>query len=733
MTFFRVLEYLGISLACAVFSGCTIASQGLDPDKDRGALPTKYEDLYGDVAKEIVYPKQNWSPADSLWFYDTSQGSNLMDYHIFKYLERKDSPDDAGKITLFRDYENMNRFRFLPQSKKGNEDWLPVGWVKDSYEGKDYIGFTCAACHTTQVNYNNQEKGISVGIRIDGGPALADFQTMFQELEAALWDTFKNEDKFKRLVRNVLTAGTSYSEKLASLEYLEEQYKKIKSYNQKDDPLLHEKDDPQKRRIDPLEGPNNPPNNRFNGRYGYGRLDAFGRIFNRIESIRSPASLEQYHPANAPVSFPFLWDTPHHDFVQWNGIAGNTGKGGLGPLGRNASEVLEVFATVHNGKRNTGLVPTLLGFGNYSSSLRKWNQVALERKIKRLWSPSWEQLAQDNKLPKTNGLPEDIEEREKLIKEIDELNKDELDAKIKDLQNGPPDWKFGLAVFKKYRCASCHQPINRQDSGRRVIAQFSSVKEIGTDPTMANNVIWYCGQNEFPDVKNERRCRTRTDEEGSPTGAKGGDIITHLTGEVLANGVIWDLPVYAVAWANNPWKSWIPGMTTEADRHVDFEVVNKNDAEDDKLSTYLNVYKGRPLNGIWATAPYLHNGSVPNLYELFLPSSCIGKNEEELIPGETCRSKTFTVGTRELDTFKVGFKQLDVNKFPELVFDTSLLGNLNTGHEYAVGVTGYIKTDKDGIAKHRKSNNEGHEFEKENLDPITYKERLALIEYLKSL
>lgn len=30
------------------------------------------------------------------------------------------------------------------------------------------------------------------------------------------------------------------------------------------------------------------------------------------------------------------------------------------------------------------------------------------------------------------------------------------------------------------------------------------------------------------------------------------------------------------------------------------------------------VYKARPLNGIWATAPYLHNGSVPNLYQLLL-------------------------------------------------------------------------------------------------------------------
>jgi hypothetical protein len=33
----------------------------------------------------------------------------------------------------------------------------------------------------------------------------------------------------------------------------------------------------------------------------------------------------------------------------------------------------------------------------------------------------------------------------------------------------------------------------------------------------------------------------------------------------------------------------------------------------------LTGYKARPLDGIWATAHYLHNGSVPNLYQLMLP------------------------------------------------------------------------------------------------------------------
>jgi hypothetical protein len=74
-------------------------------------------------------------------------------------------------------------------------------------------------------------------------------------------------------------------------------------------------------------------------------------------------------------------------------------------------------------------------------------------------------------------------------------------------------------------------------------------------------------------------------------------------------------------------------------------------------------YKSRPLNGIWATAPYLHNGSVPNLYELLLPADQ--------------RTKTFSAGSAELDTKAVG-QRTDVGPS---TFDTSLPGNLNSGHD----------------------------------------------------
>ena len=83
------------------------------------------------------------------------------------------------------------------------------------------------------------------------------------------------------------------------------------------------------------------------------------------------------------------------------------------------------------------------------------------------------------------------------------------------------------------------------------------------------------------------------------------------------------------------------------------------------------VYKARPLTGIWATAPYLHNGSVPNLYELLLPAAE--------------RSSEFYVGNRLFDPERVGYVTAAETTTGDAAFrfDTTVTGNLNTGHEYA--------------------------------------------------
>ncbi len=109
-------------------------------------------------------------------------------------------------------------------------------------------------------------------------------------------------------------------------------------------------------------------------------------------------------------------------------------------------------------------------------------------------------------------------------------------------------------------------------------------------------------------------------------------------------------------------------------------------------------YKARPLDGIWATAPFLHNGAVPNLYELLSPVAE--------------RSETFYLGSRLFDPEKVGYNTGRIEGGFEL--DTSQPGNSNKGHEF----------------KGAKDDKKGDGVIGRYLGP---EERKALIEYLKSL
>jgi hypothetical protein len=64
-------------------------------------------------------------------------------------------------------------------------------------------------------------------------------------------------------------------------------------------------------------------------------------IFNRVTSIDLKIDGNS-KPPDAPVSYPFLWDTHWHNVVQWNGSAPNNLA--LERLIRNVGEVLGVFA-----------------------------------------------------------------------------------------------------------------------------------------------------------------------------------------------------------------------------------------------------------------------------------------------------------------------------------------------------------------------------------------------------
>jgi len=102
-----------------------------------------------------------------------------------------------------------------------------------------------------------------------------------------------------------------------------------------------------------------------------------------------------------------------------------------------------------------------------------------------------------------------------------------------------------------------------------------------------------------------------------------------------------------------------------------------------------NGYMAPPLDGVWATAPYLHNGSVPTIYDML---------------NSTTRPEKWkrSFNTSDVDYKKVGweYSPSDISG-SKIIYDTTLPGYGNQGHTYG--------------------------------DELTEEERFDVIEYLKTL
>ena len=505
---------------------------------------TRVPDTHG----HLINLDQGWSEEQQQWFWFVSQGSRLLPYDWYLALEQ------AAGTELFRSGAHMRQLRYLVEEPgPGNPDGLPVGFAKatDARTGRAYVGFTCAACHSNQLDY----KGTS--IRIDGAPTLADNFRFSDELVAALQATVTDDAKFDRFARKVL--GQGYG--AASAQQLRQEVRDATA-------LLATRQSANK--------PGHP--------YGFARLDAFGAILNQV--LGADLGLSQnYRPADAPVSYPFIWDTPQSDLVQWNGAAPNA-NGAM--LARDVGEALGVYASVsvtHNSDP----------FKGYESSADIIALGRIEKTLESLWSPQWP----------AHILPP-------------------IDT-VKAAQ--------GQVIYQK-ECASCHALIDRTDPRRRITAVMVSVDKTGTDPTMATNFVM------------------RAADTGRLEGAKVTDLLSPTFGpEAAGVNVLTNVVVGSILGQKS--ESVMAGL------HEYIQVK--------RARTFPpRSYKARPLDGIWATAPYLHNGSVPNLWEL------LRKPES--------RVKQFYVGSREFDPVNVGY---DTKPFDGgYRFDATLPGDSNAGHAW---------------------------------------------------
>lgn len=479
-------------------------------------------------------------------FYHATQGTRLLPYSWFLVLEQ------ATNSHKFLEDENLRRLGFIPDHNSlHNPDHLPVGFAKtiDLMAQDTWVGLTCAACHTLGISYKEHT------MSIDGGPAMVDALTLMQELEKAIQALLVgelDEGKFERFAKSVLKEQHNEIGEQRLREQVRTYYESLQR---------------------PQEIAKEFKFELYPNQWGKGRLDALGRGGNTVLLQLDRGNLR---PANAPVSFPAIWNTWFLNWVQWNGAA-------MQPMGRNLLQALGLNANLTVEPNNN----------SFKTSTSIKDLAGIEKLVQRLQPPDWP--------VKIFGKP------------IDQASASQ-----------------GGKLYEQH-CAHCHVPKLTEPNAHG--DQFKKVhliplQEIGTDPLSATNF-------------HNRMVKSGPLGLGLLTVA---DTAQYLTTKIM-EGQFKELNL-----THEQQKAWTG----------------------DRANTMRAPlgYMARPHSGVWALAPYLHNGSIPNLYQLLSP-----QNE---------RDDVFYVGHSEFDPIHVGFitqKKMDA----DFKFDTALPGNSNAGHEFRDG------------------------------------------------
>lgn len=569
--------------------------------------------------------------ADLLHYSD--QGSGFFPMSVVRAM----NDSKTGRPFL----ENLERFGLLPGKKsERNPEGFPVGIVtnkiKTATREIEMFGFTCAACHTSDLHYQGKV------VRVEGGSGLFYVDQLGDAIADSLNKTLKNPDEFwaflRRYAKSRKDAGGLLVQKFDNLaklqsdgelgkavadhvhgvlDRLRNDVQNLKSENPpaiKPEDLqalaskLAEKsfgaDSPlksagsveeRKKVIESLlsELETNVTDLKYRLAFlkvrdwlskegnrlpaGYGRADDFGTA--RVELFAGWNDKNRV-PVNAPVSTPPVWKVDKYEWLHWNANSNSV-------IQRSIGEAIGVGATFNA--------------ETFVTSVNIVNQMLMEQQIQKITPPRW---------------PDDV--------------------------FGAPDEalvKKGEALYQKH-CADCHTPQGVNDKGLLVVKLFT-LDEVKTDPRVATNF-------DRPVYK----------EDGSTIGF--AESIKVLLAALQ--------------------KKAKERMSPEHQKLMD-------DLEADRLpvkwrdtmtATGGPVYPGRMLEGIWATAPYLHNGSVPTLYHLLLPAAE--------------RPKKFLVGSQEFNSKEVGFEwEADKAKTgpgkPLFEFDATTEGNLNVGHEYGADLS----------------------------------------------
>ena len=594
--------------------------------------PAEAEKAIGYNGKVEVI-SQGWDEHDRATFYHAAQGSPILPYSYFFALE------EAASGEIFSSRKNLSSFGLIYWKKSANNpDNLPVGLTDDlDISGTErFLGMNCAACHVTEIKVGNQK------VLIDGGTSHFDFYKFMRDLTLALQKNYSDDEKFDRFARRVLKDNYSATHAVNLRARLRGVMRK------REDWLFR---------------------NKTAVNAGPGRVDALNVILNQV-SAKMLHRPDNARVVDAPVSFPYLWDAPYLDFVQYNGVVPNKG---AGALGRNVGQVLGVFGEV---ALQESSIP-----GGYASSVNVQHLLDLEETLKTLKSPRWSELAE-----------------KKLLPEIDRILADK-----------------GRDIYDK-KCSGCHQVIDRDNRGdiASIKVKLLSLPEIGTDSAAALGFV------DRVVASGPLKGRKEAYSVGQPMceHVHGNSVLAHVTvGVIMSDLATTYKPVLSTLSSvmasgfrgllhesGNKIRSLLGLSGAASHKHVmsDTDLIAKLRAKgiseagivaalqkrsDNSSALYdqlvsdsmeyhgkdkacLEVlaeaqYRARPLNGIWATGPYLHNGSVMSLKDLLEPVNQ--------------RKVEFRVGDTEFRPDVVGFAEPSEGGF---AIDTRLKGNSNHGHTY---------------------------------------------------
>jgi mono/diheme cytochrome c family protein len=382
----------GILVGLAVLAGCVAlligAYCGLAIWLESRMAPVS------DAPQKVVYLDQGWggtnpNSSERLNYYYLPQGAFLKNirYDWLVHLER------PWKEERFAEPKYMRAYGFIvdPAQSAQNPGNLPVGFTPryDPKYNEMMLDLNCAVCHTgeLQVVKNNQR----ISVRVDGGSGHQDFTgqkagQFATDLLVSLLFTRINPLKWGRFSAAVLGEQDHSDSRSQLRSELTDVIFQILGQALREARLgIHPVPD------------------------GYGRTDGLGGIMNAAFAVS--LDHDNYRVANAPVSYPFVWDIPWLNWVQYTASVRQ-------PMARNIGEAMGTGARYYLTDPYQRPLPASERF---DASLKLANLQEIESLLRTLRAPCW---------------PED------LFGKIDR----ERAARGKDLFEG------------KYHCAGCHGP-----------------------------------------------------------------------------------------------------------------------------------------------------------------------------------------------------------------------------------------------------------------------------------